>query len=174
MPGKLKPTSIISSPLFNGTSPLTHEDFLSLSVAGYGKPAEHLLNDLNWSKEVICITGLKLAPDNLRVINSSVFLIGALLKDKRVNVTNYWPFTSPTSLTISIPDSTVFQFNNGALYSDYVNSTAFHFSFSHGSSQLKDLNLEFSWPRIQPRVQSNFPPDILSEGNLFCLIFWFY
>ena len=309
MPGKLKPTSIISSPLFNRTSSLTHEDFLSLSVAGYGKPAEHLLNDLNWSKEVICITGLKLAPDNLRVINSSVFLIGALLKDKRVNITNYWPFTSPTSLTISIPDSTVFQFNNGALYSDYVNSTAFVFSFSqnsstpsedflsaagfkgfclrallmpisvaytklwitlfpcpldslfvdfplapapsfpgfkllegdiplgpscsgpplskdwgfplcpalilgsdltpedptpapstlisalcamlskavrpeicaklstladrlallatHGSSQLKDLNLEFSWPRIQPRAQSNFPPDILSEGNLF-------
>ena len=116
MPGKLKSTSIISSPLFNGTSSLTHEDFLSLSVAGYGKPAEHL--HLNRSKEVIRITGLKLAPDNLRVINSSVFLIGALLKDKRVNVTNYWPFTSPTSLTISIPDSTVFQFNNGALYSD--------------------------------------------------------
>ena len=134
MPGKLKPTSFLSSPFFYGTSSLTHEDFLALSVAGYGKPAERLLNDLNWSKEVICITGLKLAPDNLRVINSSIFLLGALLKDKRVNVTNYMPITIPTTLIISIPDSSVFQFKNGALYSDYVNSIAFEFSFSQNSS----------------------------------------
>ena len=134
MPGKVKPTSIISSQLFSGSTPLSHDDFLALSVDSFGKPAEKLLEDLNWSKEVICLTGLKLSPDNLRVVNSSVFLLGSLLKDKRVNVSNYWAFDNPTSITISIPDASIFRFHNGALYSDYVNSSSFNFSFSQPNS----------------------------------------
>ena len=78
MPGKVKPTSIISSQLFSGSTPLSHDDFLALSVDSFGKPAEKLLDDLNWSKEVICLTGLKLSPDNLRVVKIAQYSSWAL------------------------------------------------------------------------------------------------
>ena len=64
-----------------------------------------LLQQLKFLYQDLLMTGLKLSPDNLSVSNSSVFLLGSLLKDKQINVTNYWAFDNPTSLTISIPDS---------------------------------------------------------------------
>ena len=38
------------------------------------------MDDLNWPKEVIALTGLKLDSDNWRILSSSIFLLGSILK----------------------------------------------------------------------------------------------
>ena len=135
-PKKGKPTTTIKSPLFSGSEPLTSDDYDKLSVAGFGPPAESLLSNLNWSKQVFCMTGLKLAPDNFRITGSAIFLLGSLFKEKQITVTNYWAFTAPTILTLSVPDTSIFSFPNGSLVSEYLDSTALQFSFSQQGSLL--------------------------------------
>lgn len=62
MPSKKKPPTIITGPQFNGTTALDEEDFTVLAVEGFGEPAETILADINWSEEIVCLTGLRLSP----------------------------------------------------------------------------------------------------------------
>jgi len=80
--GPKKKPKTIKSNLFTGSSPLTVDNLSLLQVDSFGPQAAVLLDDLNWSKEVIALTGLKLAPDNQRILSSSVFLLGSIFKDK--------------------------------------------------------------------------------------------
>jgi len=74
----------IKSRMFSGSDPLTIDDLDRLSVDSFGAQATELLDELNWSKEVFALTGIKLAPDNRRIISSSVFLLGSIFKNKSV------------------------------------------------------------------------------------------
>ena len=136
MPAKKKPPALIKGPQFNGTDPLTHDDIEALSVDGFGNPAETLLDNISWSGEIVALTGIRLSPDNLRIANSAVFLLGSLTVDKRVNVTKVWNFPSTTHLTLTITNSNIFSFPNGALQSDYVDSSAVKFKFTKNGSAL--------------------------------------
>ena len=137
MPTKKKSApAVIKGPQFNGSSPLTHDDIEALSVDGFGNPAEILLDGINWSQEIIALTGLRLSPDNQRVVNSAVFLLGSLCVDKRVSVTKVWNFSATTYLTLTVNNANIFTFPNGALHSDYVDSSAFSFKFSQSGSTL--------------------------------------
>ena len=139
MPAKKKPPTIISGQKFLGSTPLTPEDFANLSVDGFGNPAETLLANINWSGEIVALTGIRLSPDNSRIVGSYIFLLGSLLSRKRLNITKPWNLPAATYLTLSIPNANLFVFNNGTLYSDYLDSSSFEFSFSqHGS----DVSLE--------------------------------
>ena len=133
---KKKKTQTITGQGFSGTSALSANDIENLSVDGFGNPAETLLQDINWSGKIVAMMGLRLSPDNLRVTSSSLFLLGSLFKEKRVFVTKTWTFLAPTSLTLSIPNANIFTFQNGNLYSDYLDSSACTFSFSQNGSIL--------------------------------------
>ena len=89
----------IKSRLFSGTDPLTVEDFAILSVDGFGSQAAELLDGLNWSKEVYALTGIKLAPDNHRIVSSTVFLLGSIFKNKPFNAGNFWNLTNSIHLS---------------------------------------------------------------------------
>ena len=108
--GPKKKPKTIKSNLFAGSSPLTVDDLSLLQVDSFGPQAAVLLDDLNWSQEVIAITGLKLALDNRRILSSSVFLLGSIFEDKSVNAANFWNLESATSLILSIQDSSIFSF----------------------------------------------------------------
>jgi len=95
-----------------------------------------LLDNKSWSREIVALTGVPLSPDNLHVASSAVFLLGSLTVDKRVNVTKVWNFPSTTHLTLTITKSNIFSFPNGALQSDYVDSSAVKFKFSKNGSAL--------------------------------------
>ena len=94
--GPKKKPKTIKSNLFEGSSPLTVNDLSALQVDNFCPQAAVLLDDLNWSKEVIAITRLKLAPDKRRILSSSVFLLGSIFEDKSVNAANFWNLDSPT------------------------------------------------------------------------------
>ena len=126
----------IKSRLFSGTDPLTVEDFAILSVDGFGSQAAELLDGLNWSKEVYALTGIKLAPDNRRIVSSTVFLLGSIFKNKPFNAGNFWNLTTPTTLSLSINDASVFTFPNGSLCSEFLDSSTFKFSFKQGETTL--------------------------------------
>lgn len=134
--GPKKKPKTIKSNLFAGSSPLTVDDLSLLQVDSFGPQAAVLLDDLNWSQEVIAITGLKLAPDNRRILSSSVFLLGSLFEDKSVNAANFWNLESAISLILSIPDSSIFSFPNGSLCSEFLDSSSFKFSFKQGETTL--------------------------------------
>ena len=130
MPLAKRDPTIIKHPFFQGTEELVIEDIVSLSVEGFGLSAEPLLSNLNWSRGVFALSGLKLAPDNLRVLSSSMFLLGSVFSHKKLNASNFWNFAAPTTLTLSIPDASVFQFLNGNLFSEYLDASTFTYSFS--------------------------------------------
>ena len=136
MPAKKKPPALIKGSQFNGIDPLTHDDIEALSVDGFGNPAETLLDNISWSREIVALTGIRLSPENLCVANSAVFLLGSLAVDKRVNMTKVWNFPSTTYLTLTITNSNIFSFPNGALQSEYVDSSAVNFKFSRNGSAL--------------------------------------
>ena len=97
MPLAKRDPTIIKHPFFQGTEELVIEDIVSLSVEGFGLSAEPLLSNLNWSRGVFALSGLKLAPDNLRVLSSSMFLLGSVFSHKKLNASNFWNFTAPTT-----------------------------------------------------------------------------
>ena len=136
MPAKKKTPALIKGSQFNGIDPLTHDDIEALSVDGFGNPAETLLDNISWSREIVALTGIRLSPENLCVANSTVFLLGSLAVDKRVNMTKVWNFPSTTYLTLTITNSNIFSFPNGALQSEYVDSSAVNFKFSRNGSAL--------------------------------------
>jgi len=55
--GPKKKPKTIKSNLFAGSSPLTVDDLSRLQVDSFGPQAAVLLDDLNWSQEVIALTG---------------------------------------------------------------------------------------------------------------------
>jgi hypothetical protein len=137
MPTKKKSApAVIKGPQFSGSSPLNHDDLDALSVDGFGNPAEILLDGINWSRKIVALTGIRLSPDNQRVVNSAVFLLGSLCVDKRVSVTKVWNFSTTTYLTLTVNNANIFTFPNGALQSDYVDSSALSFKFSQSGSTL--------------------------------------
>ena len=71
-----------------------------------------------------------------RVDYSSLFLLGSLFKKKCVIVTKTWTFPPPNSLTLSIPNTNIFSFQNRNLYSDFLDSSAYTYSFSQNDSTL--------------------------------------
>ena len=137
MPTKKKAPAVIKGPQFNGSTPLNHDDVDALSVDGFGSPAETLLDNINWSREIVALTGIRLTPDNLRVASSAIFLLGSLCVDKRVSVTKVWNFPTTTYITITVNNANIFTFPNGALTSDYVDSSALSFKFSQSGSSLE-------------------------------------
>ena len=141
MPSKKKPPTIITGPQFNGTTALDEEDFTVLAVEGFGEQAETILADINWSEEIVCLTGLRLSPDNSRVSNSAVFLLGSIFADKRVNITKLWNLDSQTHLSLTVSNASIFNFPNGALFSDYVDSSAVAFKVSQHGSELNQSTL---------------------------------
>ena len=126
----------IKSRLFSSTDLLTVEDFAILSVDSFGSQAAELLDELNWSKEVFSLTGIRLAPDNRRIVSSTVFLLGSIFKNKPFNAGNFWNFTTPTTLTLSIKDASVFPFLNRSLCSEFLDSSTFKFSFKQGETTI--------------------------------------
>lgn len=141
MPSKKKPPTIISGPQFNGTTDLDEEDYTILAVDGFGNPSETILADINWSEEIVCLTGIRLTPDNSRVANSSVFLLGSLFADKRVNITKLWNLDSQTHLSLTVSNASIFNFPNGAMFSDYVDSSATSFKVTQHGSELSHSTL---------------------------------
>ena len=81
MPTKKKAPAVIKGPQFNGSTPLNHDDVDALSVDGFGSPAETLLDNINWSREIVALTGIRLTPDNLRVASSAIFFVIFLLEN---------------------------------------------------------------------------------------------
>ena len=59
-----------------------------------------------------------------------MFLLGSVFSHKKLNASNFWNFAAPTTLTLSIPDASVFQFLNGNLFSEYLDASTFTYSFS--------------------------------------------
>ena len=141
MPAKKKPPTIITGQEFRGSTPLDEDDFAALSVDGFGSPASSLLASINWSGEIVAVSGLRLSPDNSQVLSSSVFLLGSLFSQKRVNITKAWGFNSNTYLSLTIPNANIFPFPNGQLYSDYVDSSACSLSFSQNGSEVSLVSL---------------------------------
>ena len=53
-----------------------------------------------------------------------------------VNAANFWNLDSPTSLILSILDSSIFSFPNGSLCSKFLDSSSFKFSFKQRETTL--------------------------------------
>jgi len=66
-----KKTQTITGTGFSGTAALSANDIESLSVDGFGNPAETLLHDINWSGEIVAMLGLRLSPLGSRRVGSS-------------------------------------------------------------------------------------------------------
>lgn len=138
-----KPLPTISSSTgFEASSDLSAEDFKSLTISCKSQIPQLLLGRSNWNGGAIGVVYLNLSPDNNRVGAAGICLFGSLLQDKQINVSSYWSAATATSLTINIPNLSVFSFPENTLVSDYVSSSNIGFQFKNGDQPLATDQLQ--------------------------------
>ena len=137
--GKRK-APVIRSDDFSNPSDLSISELRAISIDAISD-LPFLLQQVNWNKGAYSVFCLVLSPDNQRVLNGSVNLIGSLFKNKSYNAALFWPTSSPTNLTLSLKDLSIFQFPNGSLTSNYVPCSAFQHSFLQNGAPVAAADL---------------------------------
>lgn len=138
MPGRRLPPAISAASGFDSPRDLSTDDFALLTCEDKENIPLVLLQGANWNRGAVCTFLISLSPDNNRVSTAELHTFGSLFTEKSVNVATYWPSALATSLSISIPDLSVFNFNG--LISNYVNSSEVGFLFSKDGEPLtRDL-----------------------------------
>jgi len=141
MSRRKKETNIKSSTGFSNPTDLSLEELESISITSLESIKDSLLSNLNWNQGAIGLVCLTLSADNQNVASGNLVLLGILFNTKTINANHFWICNSPTSLTISIPDLSVFSFPDGTMVSNYVPSSAFSFHFSRNNSIIQPSDL---------------------------------
>ena len=141
MSRRKKETNIESSTGFSNPSDLSLEELESISITSLETINDSLLSNLNWNQGAIELVCLTLSADDQNVASGNLVLLGILFNTKTINANHFWICSSPTSLTISIPDLSVFSFPDGTMVSNYVPSSAFSFHFTRNNSLIQPSDL---------------------------------
>ena len=139
--GRLGDRTVIRSAAgFADPTDLSLQTLRSLSVDSVQDFDTVLLSSVNWNKKALGCLSVTLSADNLRVDEATFHLLGSLWQDKSFHAASFWTTVSPTVLTLSLPDLSVFNFPPGSLCSDYLSSADLQFSFSQ-NDQIVPPNL---------------------------------
>ena len=104
----------------------------SLSTASFHIGVTETLCNLGWDGKPVANVGLELSPDNARVIRSQFLLHGLLTKEAvSLTASKLFPEADPAiTMSVTIPDSAEFRFNDGSLSSDLVPAQVYKHHFS--------------------------------------------
>ena len=107
---------------------LNPSDLEEISVSGFGKAAEQVLENFGWTGLAAATVGLSLAGDNKRILETNFFLHGKLFEDETqcwsTRAARFWPDAPETyELRIPFDDLGAFRFD-GDLCSALVPSQA--------------------------------------------------
>ena len=136
-----KESTIKSTSGFSNPSDLSLEELISISLTSLQTINESFLSNLNWNQGALGIICLSLSADNQNVASGNLVLLGNLFDSKTVNANHFWTCSSPTTLTIKLPDLTIFSFPDGSLVSNYVQSSDFSYHFTRNSSIIQQTDL---------------------------------
>ena len=133
-------TPLIRSTGFDNPSDLTLAELRALSLNAVND-LPGFLAGVGWNLGAYGAFTLSLSPDNQRVLNGAFNLIGSLFNNRNYNAALYWPTTTPVTLSLSLPDLSIFHFPNSSLVSNYVPSSALTHSFNQNNVPLPASSL---------------------------------
>ena len=118
---------------------------------GFSNPSDLTIDELpnflrvvNWNRGAYGVIALNLSLDNQRIASGSFNLVGTLFPTKIFNAANFWPTVSPISLSISLPDLSIFKFPDSKLVSSYLASSL----ITHSFTQNRVVLLPESYPNL--------------------------
>ena len=168
MPPKKKAVPPIYGDGFKGKEELNLDDIKKCAVEGFSKDnLKHLTPD--WSGEVAGVVGLSLSNDNKRVTEGRFYLIGNLCTDKRSHANKFWNISEPLTLTVTIPDCSIFKFSSGGLVSELLDGGTIKHSFYKGedlvpAESLPDNILGFT-------LRAHIIPTTSNWAKLYIILF---
>ena len=141
MARRKKLSTIKSTSGFSNPTNLTLEELSQITITSTEDISTTLLPNINWNEGAIGTLCLSLSSDNQNVAAGNLVLLGSLFNSKTFNAGNFWTCSQPTSLTLSLPNLSIFTFPDGSLTSDYAPSSDFNYSFSQNNSTLQPTDL---------------------------------
>jgi hypothetical protein len=117
---------------FSGEHDIVSDDVGKVEVANFSSDVDDvLIENFGWKRDAIAGVGLSLSPDNLRVQGSTFITRGDLgIKTKKMAVNTIWPRAKANiELHIEFPSASLFKFESGGLWSNYLASTQVEHKF---------------------------------------------
>ena len=133
--GRHRKTPLIRSGGFSNPTDLSLIELRAISISSTND-IPNFLRVVNWNRGAYGVISLNLSPDNLRVSSGSFNLVGSLFASKIFNAANFWPTLTPISLSINLPDLSLFKFPDGKLVSSYLSSSLISHSFTQNGAVL--------------------------------------